>query len=159
MALREEPGDATHVRDQTIIAHVCNDIGKWGAGFTRAIDLRWPEVRCAYVAWEGGATPTLRALGQVQFIRTQRQDVIVANMIAQHGVRGRSNPVPLNNSALRTCLLTVLQVATAQGYRVVMPRVGCGLAGGQWEGPGGVFGIVQAASSVYPNVDITVRTG
>lgn len=162
MPLVEEPGDATDLPagQRVILAHGCNDAGRWGAGFTAAINRRWPDVQGAYLAWEGGTTPVLRTLGQVQFLSPRgAENVVVANMITQRGVRSSRVPMPLDRGALGTCLLTVLRAAGTHGYRVYMPRVGCGLGGGQWDGAGGVRGILEAALSAYPSVHVTVRTG
>ena len=45
-------GDATLPniqQDETaIIAHVCNDIGAWGAGFSGALGRRYPEAERVY---------------------------------------------------------------------------------------------------------------
>jgi hypothetical protein len=57
----------------------------------------------------------------------------VANMIAQIGLRGPLNPVPLCYTRLRECLVIVSDTAETTGSTVVMPRIGCGLAGGVWE--------------------------
>src|SRR5262245_22379163 len=49
-ALRIVRGDATapRVDGPKIIAHVCNDVGGWGAGFVLAVSRRWPEPERAY---------------------------------------------------------------------------------------------------------------
>jgi O-acetyl-ADP-ribose deacetylase (regulator of RNase III) len=38
-------GDATspQAKGNKIIAHICNDLGRWGKGFVLAISKRWPE--------------------------------------------------------------------------------------------------------------------
>jgi len=60
----------------------------------------------------------------------------VANMIAQHGYRSANGQIPLRYDALETCLLKVTE-ALEDGdlgpweYKVHMPRIGCGLAGGR----------------------------
>lgn len=142
-------GDATEplMHGPGILAHVCNDLGVWGRGFTAAIDARWPSARSWYITWNnapnsGLTTPTLRVLGTVQFISLPN-GVILANMIAQHGVRGNKNPIPLDMRALHTCLTTVANASRALRLPVHMPRIGCGLAGGHWEGPGGVREAVE----------------
>lgn len=52
-------GDATQpvYSGPAILVHVCNDLGKWGAGFVLAVSRRWPEPEAAYRAWHrGGGT-------------------------------------------------------------------------------------------------------
>lgn len=130
-------GDATDpIGDgPRIIAHVVNDVGVWGAGFVRALSRRWPEPEAQYrrvfaesmEKW--GAFPGLDVVFQVKV----GEGLHVANMIAQHGIRGRDNPHPLDYAALRRCLRTVGTGALLMGASVHMPRIGCGLAGGTWD--------------------------
>jgi len=52
-------GDATdvaHVPGKKIIAHVCNDIGRWGKGFVLSVSRRWPEPEKAYRQWCAAGT-------------------------------------------------------------------------------------------------------
>jgi len=48
--LRFIKGDATspQAKGVKIIAHICNDLGKWGKGFVMAVSARWPEPEAAY---------------------------------------------------------------------------------------------------------------
>jgi O-acetyl-ADP-ribose deacetylase (regulator of RNase III) len=59
----------------------------------------------------------------------------VANLIAQDRYRNQANPHPLDNHSLSKCLrsLTNYLVKTFDDSTVHMPRIGCGLAGGEWE--------------------------
>lgn len=130
-------GDATQPvgEGRKLIAHVCNDVGGWGAGFVVALSARskLPEKayrKWAYIGLDNENSPF--ALGSVQFA-TYKPDVTVANMIAQQGVRTDSegNP-PLRYGALRACLDKVGARAVMNSASVHMPRIGCGLAGGDW---------------------------
>jgi O-acetyl-ADP-ribose deacetylase (regulator of RNase III) len=71
-------------------------------------------------------------LGEVQFVPVGKY-IYIANMLCQHGLQGRSNPVPLRYPALRECLQRVGQTAKRLQASVHMPKIGCGLAGGKWE--------------------------
>jgi O-acetyl-ADP-ribose deacetylase (regulator of RNase III) len=125
-------GDATKpISHPAIIAHVCNDLGAWGRGFVLAISQRWTTPETNYRNWANGRTAQPFTLGEVQFCDAA-PDIVVANMLAQHGLRNASNPVPLNYEALRTCLRAVFKRAAATERTVHMPRIGCGLAGGNW---------------------------
>ncbi|ACU71839.1 Appr-1-p processing domain protein [Catenulispora acidiphila DSM 44928] len=129
-------GDATDpVGDRPqIIAHIVNDVGAWGAGFVLALSRRWPEPEAQYrrvfresmEKW--GRFPGLDAVFMVKV----GEGLHVANMVAQHGTRGRDNPHPLDYGALRKCLRIVGTGALMMGASVHMPRIGCGLAGGRW---------------------------
>lgn len=128
-------GDATqpNVGGAKIIVHVCNDSGKWGKGFVLAISKRWPAPEKIYRdAFKATPPP---ALGDVQFVAVA-DDITVANIIGQHGVRSPSNktaPAPIRYEAIRTGLDKLADYAAARQASVHMPRVGCGLAGGTWD--------------------------
>lgn len=122
-----------------VIAHICNDVGAWGAGFVVPLAARWPAARDQYLAWrEAGrwvdpdGEEHLFMLGMVQFVDVGG-GVTVANMIAQTGLgRPRLAVPPLRYNALGKCLAKVGAHAARNGARVHMPRIGTGLAGGTW---------------------------
>lgn len=130
-------GDATKpVSDgEIIIAHICNDMGAWGRGFVMALSERWPEPRRAYRKWyedrANGDDWRGFGLGVVQFVRVE-PFITVANMIGQHRVRSKSNVRPIRYSAVEKCLNQVASYAITLDAEVHMPRIGCGLAGGEW---------------------------
>ncbi|MGE4197638.1 MAG: Appr-1-p processing protein [Phycisphaerales bacterium] len=141
-------GDATRpqVEGPGVIAHVCNDAGKWGAGFTGALSKRWPFVERHYREWyRKDAVIRPFGLGAVQFIPiVTHGDAgidafgFVANMIAQRGVG--TDRVCVDYPSLRQCLervasfaLGLAPVRSSLVYSVHMPRIGCGLAGGSWD--------------------------
>lgn len=128
MSINYITGDATYpvASGHKIIAHVCNDIGKWGRGFVRAVSARWPVARSAYLDIHE------YALGTVQFVGVE-DDITVANMIAQDGIRRSANSRPLRYWALVECLGRVADEALNLGASVHMPRIGAGLAGGEWD--------------------------
>jgi len=116
-------------RGNVVIAHVCNDIGAWGRGFVLALSRRWPAAEQDYKHWHGSPPgyPPFK-LGQVRCIEVE-PNMWVANMIAQRGLRNARNPVPLQYDALKDCLHALVHVGADS---VHMPRIGCGLAGGEW---------------------------
>jgi len=126
-------GDATKpVGDENkIIAHICNDIGKWGAGFVLAISKKWKEPKLIYK--KQYKTDGDFILGEVQFVKVDK-NVTVANMIAQKGIENdlEGRP-PIRYEALMECLDKVASFAFDIKASVHMPRIGCGLAGGKWE--------------------------
>jgi len=122
-------GDATApVGDgKKIIVHVCNDIGAWGAGFVLALSKKWKEPEALY------RQTKKRKLGDVQYAFIG-DNIMVANMIAQHDVRSALDGTPpIRYGAVRACLADVNDSAYRIGATIHMPRIGCGLAGGQWE--------------------------
>lgn len=129
-------GDATAPRGPglKIIAHVCNDAGGWGAGFTGAISQRWPQPEEAYRhAFRRGTA----LLGTVDLVPVDLNvDISVANMVAQRGWGSGSRRV--DYEALRRCLDFLRRLIARRGLvaSIHMPRIGTGLGGGSWEDVG-----------------------
>jgi O-acetyl-ADP-ribose deacetylase (regulator of RNase III) len=67
----------------------------------------------------------------VQFVSVS-PDTEVANMIGQHGIRKSQGVPPIRYDALETALKTVGEKAQTENASVHLPRIGCGLAGGEW---------------------------
>ncbi|WP_236242179.1 macro domain-containing protein [Streptomyces sp. CC228A] len=139
-------GDATtpQADGNRIIAHVCNDIGAWGAGFVRALSHRWPEPEKEFRRWYRDRASSGFRLGAVQLVQVDPH-VWVANMVGQHGIRTRagtrtdsgtepadSGP-PIRYEAVGGALHTLAEHALRLHASVHMPRIGCGLAGGTWD--------------------------
>lgn len=129
-------GDATNpqVLGNKVIVHICNDIGGWGAGFVKALSAKWSAPEKAYRAWHdmGFYFGRKFQLGQIQIIPVEGF-TSVANMVAQRGLISKDNPKPLDVVALQQCLQLVGNYAYIMNASVHMPRIGCGLAGGNWE--------------------------
>lgn len=125
-------GDATAPEDPSggrmIICHVSNDLGGWGSGFVLALSKRWsePERKYRELYRDHGLQ-----LSWVQMVQVNDR-IVVANMVAQHGLRPTFDEIPLDYDALRKCLEGVAQAAVNNGCSVHMPRIGAGLAGGDW---------------------------
>ena len=125
-------GDATSPigADPAIIAHIVNDVRAWGSGFVVSVSRKWTEPERFY------RSVTHLVLGDMHLVPvssvTAGRRILVANMVAQHGLRSRSNPVPLDYPAVEKALEQVARSAGELGASVHMPRIGCGLAGGRW---------------------------
>jgi O-acetyl-ADP-ribose deacetylase (regulator of RNase III) len=135
--LRVVTGDATSPQADgkpAIIAHVCNDAGRWGSGFVMAVSGRWWQPEAAYLNWYAGRSGNGFGLGAVQLV-TVEPNLWVANMVGQHGTLSSASGgrPPVRYRAVRQCLDTVGAVASGLGASVHMPRIGCGLAGGSWD--------------------------
>jgi O-acetyl-ADP-ribose deacetylase (regulator of RNase III) len=127
-----------------VIPHVCNNINVFGAGFAEAIASKYPEVKANYHLL--GNSFLRNNLGYVQFIEVYNNQkyghkLIVANMIAQNGIKRNNNPRPLNYIALAKAMLGVslyikgMQAKNrdyASKWTIHCPKFGSGLAGGNW---------------------------
>jgi len=135
-------GSATQPPERpAVIVHCTNNIGKWGKGFTAALDQDWPhakdsfslgamilgEVRCGRLTPRAPGSPGL--------------ELWVAHCCGQNGVRSASNPRPLDLAWLKLALRRVAMREWPLGVSFHLPRIGCGLAEGTWEE---VESVVQA---------------
>src|SRR6516165_9092847 len=99
-------GDATRPRTDgsRIIAHICNNQGRWGSGFTASLSSRWYSPERLYRQWhkadiyEGAPF----RLGEVQFInvgynpeKLEDRGLWIANMVAQNGLASVANSKPV----------------------------------------------------------------
>jgi O-acetyl-ADP-ribose deacetylase (regulator of RNase III) len=126
-------GDATcpQAKGVKIICHVCNDIGGWGKGFVLAISKRWKEPEAAYRSWCAAGKEGGFALGNVQFVHVE-PSIWIANMVAQRGIKRGSSGAPIRYESVAQCLKQVAAKAIELDASLHMPRIGCGLAGGDW---------------------------
>lgn len=118
-------GDATEpLYTFSCIAHVTNDSGGWGQGFVLALERRWPGLGRLWKAHR-------QKLGDVAIDTFLGQDI--AHLCAQRGYATAERPVALDYEALETCLDKLAWRCDYRGFGGVhMPRIGCGLAGGDW---------------------------
>ncbi|QIL41055.1 macro domain-containing protein [Pedobacter sp. HDW13] len=125
-------GDATNPSDNgnKIIVHICNNIGGWGKGFVLAISKRWKAPENSYRAWY--LSKDNFNLGEVQFVQVE-QDLWIANLIGQHKIiKDENGNAPIRYDAVEEGLRKVADFAGDLNASVHMPRIGCGLAGGEW---------------------------
>ncbi|MEK4424948.1 hypothetical protein [Solibacillus sp. FSL K6-1523] len=127
-------GDASFpLEDNTIILHVVNILGLWGKGFVLSLSKQFPYSKSEYLRWAKDKA-TFR-LGEVQFVRVgQQKNIIIANMLAQKGVRKnyKDNSTYIDYDALRLCLRKVVRFSLLNRLSIQMPKIGSGLAGGDW---------------------------
>jgi len=139
MPLKYVKGDATQPEGEgpKVIVHCCNNLGRWGAGFTAHLSKRWPSLKAAYVAWYkrqsgSGEVTAPMGLGEVQFVKVE-DDLWVANLIGQHGVgMGSDGRPPIRYEGIKKGLAHVCRFAGIHGTSIHMPKMGAGLAGGHW---------------------------
>lgn len=124
-------GDATAPigNGKKLIVHICNDIGGWGKGFVLAISKKWKKPEQKYREWFKSQQNF--ELGEVQFVYLD-SDLSIANMIGQHKIKRLNGEIPIRYEALEKCLSKVANYSKENDFSVHMPRIGCGLAGGNW---------------------------
>lgn len=114
-----------------IIAHLCNNVGKWGAGFVLAVNDVSKAPFYAYKALCNEFDDEVQ-LGTTQFVEA-RPNLFVANMIAQRGVDrdAVADGCLVDYASFAECLQTVFPRAIGMQCHVHIPSgIGSGLAGG-----------------------------
>lgn len=125
-------GDATNPQGKgnKLILHVCNDIGGWGRGFVLALSKKWKNPEKEYRNWYKSQKNF--ELGQILPVQVE-EDLWVINMIGQRDVkRDKDGTPPVRYEAIQLCIQKVAKLALKKGASIHLPRIGCGLAGGDW---------------------------
>jgi len=140
MTLEHLIGDATNPvgdKGMKFIAHCCNNIGAWGAGFVMALSRRWGMPELMYRKWAQENPAEMReSLGKIQVVPVEK-DIMVINIIGQHriGPDKDGNP-PIRYNAIKEGLLKTNEIMdgySGKNPTLHMPRIGSGLAGGDWD--------------------------
>lgn len=129
-----------------IIAHGVNCSGGFGSGIAGMIAKKYPEARKAYFLQHtkfGGWK-----LGMVQTLLIDKGPVI-ANCATQQ-FYGPGDKVYLDYDALRACMKTLKSIAIQTRRSIAMPKIGAGLAGGDWKK------IKKILEEVFTDYDATV---
>ena len=139
-------GDATEpIKKPAIIAHICNTAGRWGRGFVVPLGEKYPMAKSAYLS-----LPEY-TLGKIQVINCGN-DIVVVNMIAQYGIFPMNGIPPIRYDAVRQCLIKVHNKALLECRSVHMPKIGSGLAGGDWKT---IYKIIQDIFDTF-GVDVYI---
>lgn len=148
MSPRYVEGDATAPHARGVLVHCCNNVRAWGAGFTAALDKLGEAPRRVFLE----SSPRL---GSVSFAPVP--GFLVANIIGQEGIGRREGDIPpIRYEALRLGFNSVMAYIRNHGLpkEVYMPRLGCGLAGGDWA----LIEPLILATFVRSGFDVTVYT-
>lgn len=131
---------AKSISSNIIIPHVCNNVDLFGGGFALAVSKQYPEAKENYHLL--GKKFLKDHPGYVQFIPVEyepqyNRKLIIANMIAQNGIKSGLNPRPLNYAYLTKSMLDIKKYIlnnfnTENPVEIHCPKFGSGLAGGNW---------------------------
>ena len=154
MFIKYETGNLFEIEkkseDPCVIAHVCNDRGKWGAGFVLELERKYPLAKYEYLDWyhENAGTPDYQKkvtdlpyktivyediffeLGNLQVVEVYPDKRFVANMVAQE--LGGLRPLFYNHLCKCMDMLAGLIIDNALPNKIISPQFGSGLAGGNW---------------------------
>ena len=137
--------------EEKVLVHGCNAAGRMGAGVAKAIRIKYPEAYREYVQ-----VHQTNGLGLGQIICVDCGDKLVINAITQERY-GRAPIRYVSYSAVRKCMVRVNHFFDAPCYvtyahwgrKVAMPRIGAGLAGGDW---GTIAQIIEEESTNFQPV-------
>jgi O-acetyl-ADP-ribose deacetylase (regulator of RNase III) len=128
-----------------IIAHGVNCRGRFGSGIAGIISKQYPHVRAEYLEhyeWSEWK------LGDVQMVVAE-DGLMIANCATQD-MYGYDGQLYADYDAIRICMGKVKEYARNRSNRIAIPKIGCGLAGGDW---GIVKGILD---EVFQDYDVSV---
>jgi O-acetyl-ADP-ribose deacetylase (regulator of RNase III) len=148
--MREIEGNlVTLARDDAfdVIVHGCNCFHTMGAGIAKAIAKAFPAAYMADLDTPYGTTSKLGTISAATIIRQNGKELTIVNAYTQYRYGGGHD---LDMTALERVLRLVN--ARFQGKSIGMPRIGCGLAGGDWEE------VKKAIHRCLPDCIVTVVT-
>jgi len=111
-----------------LIVHGCNCFCTMGAGIAKGIKAEFPAAFNADTATEKGAK---EKLGSCSFAEVEcgNDKLVIVNAYTQFNYRGGG--VRVDYEALRSCMKWVKQ--KFPGKQIGLPKIGAGLAGGDWD--------------------------
>jgi len=113
-----------------IICQLVNDKAiKWGGGIARKMAKRFPKAEARF-SDAMIKLPQDARLGSVIFSQAD-DDITIASLIAQEGF-GPSLFPRIRYAALGSCFESVVLRATEHSATIHMPKIGTGVAGGDW---------------------------
>jgi O-acetyl-ADP-ribose deacetylase (regulator of RNase III) len=125
--IRYITGDLVKDAEQfDVIAHCANCYCTMGAGIAPQIKAKFPEAYAADCATTKG---DLNKLGTISYTETTKP--IVVNLYGQFDYTGRrSGNMDLNYDAIRSAIKLMKEKFSGKTFG--MPKIGAGLAGGDW---------------------------
>lgn len=150
-------GDATlpieTEAENRLIVHCCNTLGAWGAGFVVPLGERYPSAKEEYKNFIN-ENKGKSILGEVNEVPVGKH-LFVENLMGQSFLYKKPNgEIPCNYIAIEHGFLKIMENWSDKGnYSIHMPRIGCGLAGGDWKT---IENIIQRTFVDIANVDVYV---
>lgn len=116
------------------LVHIVNDLGRWGKGFTAALDRHIPHLRKEYM---DAALKDQRFKLNFVIQHTPAEfngvEFHPFSMVAQRGLPTRMRRKVVDYTAIEVCLLRLLHLIPEDITEIVMPKIGSGLGGGKWD--------------------------
>lgn len=125
MIVEEIKGDLLETEIKHI-GHGVNCQAKMGSGVAKVLYTKWPKVKEDYLD-TCKVIPKEDRLGFIE--RVDLGEKIVWNMFTQYNF-GKDGKLYVDYEALRDCFITLTK---CEIDHIAIPKIGCGLAGGDWE--------------------------
>lgn len=143
MTINYVKGDATLPKiiegKRSIIVHCVNTLGAWGAGFVVPLGKRYPQTKEYYHSFLNSYKGNrFELLGTINLVADVAEDTDVVNLFGQERIypimKDGKKIIPLNYDALRKGFSEIVSLYKTLDYSftIHMPKIGCGLAGGDW---------------------------
>jgi O-acetyl-ADP-ribose deacetylase (regulator of RNase III) len=126
-----------------LIVHGCNCFCTMGAGIAKSIKAAFPAACEADLATPRGSRAKLGSCSHATIDR-EGNLVIVVNAYTQFDWKGRGTKVDYD--AVRLCMRWIKE--TYPGRRIGLPKLGAGLAGGDWSVIAAIIGDELAGEDV-----------
>ena len=128
--------------EKTLILHGCNCHHTMGAGIAKYLRIKFPQIYIADIQ------QTVK--GDVTKLGTYSTAIIsptlhILNCYSQFNWSGRT---PVDYAAIESCFKLIAQ--EYKGWSIRMPKIGCGLAGGDWDI------VEQLVAYYFIDFDVTV---
>lgn len=130
--------------DCKLIAHGVNCQNKMGSGVAKALYEKWPIIKVMYhdyfEEFDAGESGE-KFLGKIDCVSIDRNtgktsrnyNLVLVNCFTQQNY-GYDGALYLDYKALENCLKELKELCKYyQITEIAMPKIGCGLAGGDWE--------------------------
>lgn len=128
-----------------LICHGVNCAGGFGSGVAGQIAKIYPEVREEYLKFH---KETGWNLGYVQVVSVNDGKFVI-NCATQQEYYPR-NKIHADYDAIKTCMIKVKHLAQTMNMSIAMPKIGAGLAGGDWNK------IEMILKEIFQDYDCTV---
>lgn len=122
-------GDLFRAKEEILI-HGCNCFNTMGAGVARMVKTYYPEAAIVDLETEYGSKEKLGSYTCTDAIPHyyRGQSIVIVNAYTQYSLGG--NRVNVDYDAVRKVMEEIKE--DFKGYTKCMPKIGAGLAGGDW---------------------------
>lgn len=135
---------------EDIIAHGCNCSGGFGSGVAGQIAKKYPYAREDYLSVYSNYANKGELMPLGMIISSDQPDgKIVVNCTTQLAYLPRG-VCHADYEAIRTCMARIKEWASIFEQSIAIPKIGAGLAGGDWAV------IEQVLNEVFNDYDVTV---